>query len=63
MKKYKVKATITFPTELVIKAADKDEAYDVIKNILRGRQLLEGCWSEGYINVTDIDIKKVKKNG
>lgn len=62
MKKYKIKATVTFPTELIIKAADKDEAHDLIKNILRGRQLLEGCCSEVYINVTNIDIKKVKKN-
>ena len=63
MKKYLVTATVTLPTEIVIEAADKAEAFDLIKNIVRGEQLLKGCCSDVYIDVTVIDIKRIKKNG
>lgn len=63
MKKYRIRATVIFPTEIVIEAIDKDDAYDLVKNIVRGKQLLKGCCSEVHVDVTNINIKRKKKNG
>ncbi|MCK5015709.1 MAG: hypothetical protein KAS32_01445 [Candidatus Peribacteraceae bacterium] len=62
MKKYRVCATVSFYTEVVVKAENKQSAYDIVEGIISFDDLLLGRPDSSEDDVTDIVIKRIKKN-
>ena len=59
-KTYKVIARVIFDTELVIKAANKRAAYDLVEGSLSFKKLLAGYIDDYYDEVVDIIVRREK---
>ena len=62
MKKYKVRARVSFYTDVVVKAENKLSAYELVEGVLSFGTLVDGRSDGLEDEVTDILVKGIKKN-
>lgn len=62
MKKYKVRAKVSFYTDIIVKAENKQTAYETVEGVMSFDDLLRGRGSELNDEVVNIIVKKAKKH-